>query len=127
VDTSTVKGYFSTNLESVRKDVECTFGILKKQWTILNHGFKHRDIENCEKIFITCCCIHNFLLDLMDRNNVRIGRGYPIGNDGLWLDGHTAQVDAKNETEKILSTQFGRRRLLLAKHLHIFREKGAIH
>ena len=30
------EGYFSMNLESVRKDVECTFGILKKvdpkQW-----------------------------------------------------------------------------------------------
>jgi hypothetical protein len=27
---ATLEGYFSTNLESVRKDVECTFGILKK-------------------------------------------------------------------------------------------------
>ncbi len=31
-DSSTLEGYFSTNLESVRKDVECTFGILKKRW-----------------------------------------------------------------------------------------------
>jgi hypothetical protein len=30
-DNSTVEGYFPTNLESVQKDVECTFGILKKR------------------------------------------------------------------------------------------------
>jgi hypothetical protein len=29
---STLEGYFSSNLESMRKDVECTFGILKKRW-----------------------------------------------------------------------------------------------
>ncbi len=28
-DNSTVKGYFSTNLESVRKNIDCTFGIKK--------------------------------------------------------------------------------------------------
>jgi hypothetical protein len=26
------RGYYNTNLESIRKDVECTFGILKKSW-----------------------------------------------------------------------------------------------
>lgn len=30
-------GYFSTNLEGVRKDIE-TFGILKKHWRILDFG-----------------------------------------------------------------------------------------
>jgi hypothetical protein len=35
---STLEGHFSTNLESVCKDVKCTFGILKKRWKILNHG-----------------------------------------------------------------------------------------
>ena len=39
-DNSTVEGYFLTNLESVQKDVKCTFGILKKRWKVLNHGFQ---------------------------------------------------------------------------------------
>ncbi len=39
-DKSSMEGYFSTNLESVRKDVECIFGIIKKRWRILDHGFK---------------------------------------------------------------------------------------
>ena len=29
VEIATLKGYFLANLESVQKDVECTFGILK--------------------------------------------------------------------------------------------------
>ena len=27
---ASAEGYYSTNLESLRKDVECTFGIMKK-------------------------------------------------------------------------------------------------
>ena len=34
--------YFLTNLESVRKDVECVFGILKGRWASLDQGFKYR-------------------------------------------------------------------------------------
>jgi len=60
----------------------------------------------------------------MERTDVRVGRGYPIGNDGLWLSGHTA-VDL-TETEKFLATQFGRRRALLARHLRVFRQKGQL-
>lgn len=41
-------GHFSTNLESVRKDVECTFGILKKRWRILEYGMQYRSIIKCE-------------------------------------------------------------------------------
>jgi hypothetical protein len=57
---STVEGYFSSNLESVRKDVECTFGILKKRWKILNNGLMYRNIKVCKSIFVTCCCLHTF-------------------------------------------------------------------
>ena len=88
------EGYFSTNVESVRKDVECTFGILKKRWRVLNDGLYYRDIQTCEKVFITCCCLNNFLLDLMERTNVTVGRGAPIGDDGIWLDGHTTFYSA---------------------------------
>ena len=81
-------GYFSSNLESVRKDVECTFGILKKRWRILNYGLHYRDIKKCEKIFVTCCCLHNFLVDIMEWKVKLVKRGGPIDqHDGLWLEG----------------------------------------
>jgi hypothetical protein len=66
----TEAGFFSSNIKSVRKDVECTFGIIKKRWRILNNGLFYRNIGDCEKIFVTCCCLHNFLLDLMERGDV---------------------------------------------------------
>jgi hypothetical protein len=118
----TLEGYFSSNIEGVRKDVECTFGILKKRWRVLSHGFTHRDINICEKIFVTCCCLHNFLLDLMDRSTVRVGRGYPIGDDGMWLSGNSNNVDDSCDRE--LSIKFGMRRDKLAKHLKVFKEQG---
>ena len=71
------------NIKSVRKDVECTLGILKKQWRVLNNELNYCDINICEKIFVTCCCLNNFLLDQMERNIVQVGRGVPIGNDGV--------------------------------------------
>ena len=92
---------------------------------MLNHGFKHSDIVKCEHIFITCCVVHNFLLDLMVHNQVRVGLGYPICNDGLWLSGHTVNVD-NNPTDRQLSIQFGTRRKLLANHLCVFKKKGPI-
>jgi len=61
-------------------------------WKVLYRGFKQRDIVKCEQIFIACCVLHNFLLDLMVRNHVRAGRGDPIINDRLWLDGHTVMM-----------------------------------
>ena len=58
-------------------------------------------------------------------NNVRVGRGYPTGNNGVWLDGHMVNVDT-NVSEKFLPIQFGIRRSFLAKHLRGFCEKGPI-
>ena len=124
-DCASLEGYFSTNLESIRKDVECTFGILKKRWRILNDGLHYRDIQACEKIFITCCCLNNFLLDLMEGANIRVGRGAPIGDDGIWLDGHTT-FHSPYTSELALSRKFASRRALLANHLHVFRQKGTI-
>ncbi len=124
-DNSTAKGYFSTNLESVRKDVECTFGILKKQWKVLNHGFKFCKMKQCVKILIACCILHNFLINMSVQNNMRVGRGYPIGNNGVWLDGHMVNIDT-NASERFLLIKFGKRRSLLAKHLCVFCEKGPI-
>jgi hypothetical protein len=97
---------------------------MKKRWRILNNGFFQRDIEICEKIFVTCCCLNNFLLDLMEKSNIRIGRGGPMGDDGLWLSGQNT-VEAE-ETDRVLSTQFIQRRNLLVQHLHYYRQKGAI-
>jgi hypothetical protein len=63
------------------------------------------------------------MLDQMERSSVWVGRGAPMGNDGIWLDGDTVATEA---TDAALLLQFATRRLLLAKHLCILRKKGPI-
>jgi len=49
---------------------------------------------------------YNFLLlNLMERHNVRVGRGGPLENDGIWLSGNTA-TDHDLETNTILGNKF---------------------
>ena len=37
---SSQKGFFFAKIESVRKDVECVFSIIKKRWRILDYGIR---------------------------------------------------------------------------------------
>ena len=52
VKSSTPEGYFSTNLESVRKDIENVFGITKKRFKIHEYGIRYRDIRVVGKILL---------------------------------------------------------------------------
>jgi hypothetical protein len=61
-------------MESMRKDVECTFGILKKHWTILSKGVQQaKDISTADEVWKTCCAFHNMLLEV-------------DGYDKMWQD-----------------------------------------
>jgi hypothetical protein len=57
-------GYYNSNLESIMNDVECTFGILKKRWRILDYCLQYYDMKFCEMIFTIYCELHNVLLDV---------------------------------------------------------------
>ena len=54
--------YWSEFLESVRKDVERTFGILKARFVYLAHKVPHHDAETITAAMRTCCILHNWLL-----------------------------------------------------------------
>ena len=53
---------WSKLLESVRKDVERTFGVMKKRFRILKVPILFRDAAVVQDIFLTCCVLHNMLL-----------------------------------------------------------------
>ena len=55
---------FSAWLESMQKDVECTFGILKGRWRILKTGICLFGVKAADEIFLTCCFWHNWLLEI---------------------------------------------------------------
>ena len=54
---------WSNNIESVRKDIECVFGILKKRFLILKHPIRLHSPYCIQRMFVTCCVLHNILLD----------------------------------------------------------------
>ena len=54
--------HWSEWLETVRKDVECAFGILKQRFRILLNRLEFHDRDIIESIFHTCCILHNMLL-----------------------------------------------------------------
>lgn len=45
--------------ESLRKDVECLFGILKQEFAILKYGCRFSSLSLVDDIFQTCCAMHN--------------------------------------------------------------------
>ena len=60
---ATIKeGRWSEMLESLRKDVECFFGILKQMFAILKYGCRVQDQNVMDDIFFTCVAIYNQLM-----------------------------------------------------------------
>ncbi len=51
-------------LESMHKDVECTFGILKGRWRILKSGVRTYSVDSVDHIWFTCCALHSWLLEV---------------------------------------------------------------
>ncbi|CAB9526768.1 Plant transposon protein [Seminavis robusta] len=50
-------------IESFRKDSECTIGILKGRWRVLKTGIRLDGPEAADKMWLTCCALHNMLLE----------------------------------------------------------------
>jgi DDE superfamily endonuclease len=74
-------------LESVRKDVERTFGILKIRFRIFRAPCTYHGTETLDQIWLTCCALHNMLIevdgkDISDIDNDNDENGYDeIDND----------------------------------------------
>lgn len=50
-------------LEMTRKDVECTFVIMKGRSRVLKTGIPLHGMEACDQVWKTFCALHNILLD----------------------------------------------------------------
>ena len=86
-------------IESVRKDIECVFGILKKRFAFLKVFNRMHSQKLIDCAFVTCCIIHNILLrndgfldlDLPDLPNgvrARLKRNHNDDRgDGMWIRG----------------------------------------
>jgi hypothetical protein len=92
-------------VESVRKDVECCFGILKQRWRFFLKGIELHFQPQIEAAFFTCCILHNMLLDWDDlinpwEKNVDWKRLHPQGlknNRDLGYDDDGEETDNSQE------------------------------
>ena len=66
---------FSEWLESVRKDVECFFGILKKRWWWFRNGICYHDTDVLSGAFKTVCTLNNMIM-LFDQNSGKFDNGW---------------------------------------------------
>ena len=85
-------------LESMQKDVEWTFGILKGHWQILKTGVQLSGVDAADKIFLTCCALHNRLLEtngLTSNLKTRIPAADPFQPSSDW-DGPLGQHDPED-------------------------------
>jgi hypothetical protein len=126
-----LEDYFSSNLESVRKDVECVFGILKGRWASLDKGFKYREVKTCGEIFITCAVLHNMMLGEMVREDKppRLHRGVRLPNDGMWLEGPSEEEsysEDRNKNAAELKNAFDERRMQLCHHFRVWKDKNRV-
>jgi hypothetical protein len=74
--------FFSEWIESVRKDVECTFGILKSRFRILKNAVEYHSASVVQDIMMTCCILHNIIL-AYDKEDIDINLWE---DDVIWND-----------------------------------------
>jgi hypothetical protein len=96
VTSNTHEIRWSRWLESMRKDVECTFGILKGRWRILKAGVRIHGVDCVDDVWLTCCALHNWLLDI-DGLSGEWNNGVPVSDwegpiRGMDLEGIDAGV-----------------------------------
>lgn len=66
-------------IESVRKDIEGVFGILKSRFAILKHFNRMHHQRDVDNVFVTCCILHNMLL----KDNGYLAVDLPLYPHGL--------------------------------------------
>jgi hypothetical protein len=106
---------WSKSIESLRKVVECTFGILKQKWRPLKTGTFFGKPDTLDKLFRACCALHNLILE--QEHGVRIFHGGQHPEHDLNVSG---PYDSLSETQR--KAMFRDRRAQLALHHEVFRE-----
>jgi Plant transposon protein len=99
---------WSKNVESVRKDIEGVFGILKIRFRFLKNFNNLREQSAVDDAFTTCCILHNMMLEkdgyleedlapypagLEECLAKKFGKNKWNGLHGMWIRGDDDTVD----------------------------------
>ena len=93
---------WSSMLESLRKDVECTFGILKQRFRILQHGLTIQNFDEIDDLWFTCCALHNIILEY-DQQDIEEEELAPMDNKfrDMLKDGVDEEFEYHQDYEKL--------------------------
>ena len=81
----------------MRKDSECFFGALKGRFRSLKVGCRLRGPEACDRLFLTCVALHNYLLHYDGLDKVWInGVHLPLSREEQY-DGEFGDHDAEDQ------------------------------
>jgi len=84
----TAMSYWCEHMESERKHVECSFGILKGRFRIFKLPIQSHKFAEIDDMFVTCCILHNMCLDF-DGGDV----GWNVdGSDGEFSEDENHQT-----------------------------------
>ena len=103
VNSLIVEQRLSDWIESFRKDVECVFGILKGRFRILKTGMRLQGAVACDRIWLTCCALHNMLLEV-DGLHENWDQGFPS-------DWECSDMSSNNSSEMARMAPYAIRRL----------------
>lgn len=125
---------WSNHVESIRKDVECTFGIMKKRFAILKNKIRLHNKEDIGQVFTTCCILHNMLhandgLDDWETIQEMVGileESFVGGNERIAMRDHTYFAMQPDElgVEDEIDPDFEERRRILINHYCYLRSTG---
>ena len=144
---------FTDWIASVRKDVECFFGILKKRFRFLKCPIGLHSKEDIDNVYWTCCIIHNMILqfDGLDRlweanvnwgsinptnnaqnnNEINVGNDYNpiIHNHDTFVPTYVHDLIPESDIhsyESIEKVQHNKLKKMLANHLQIMYREGKL-
>jgi hypothetical protein len=70
-EVGTDRQKWHSHLESIRKDIERTFGSIKQRFGCLVNPITLQEDHRLEKMFNGCCVLHNIILDYNGADNWR--------------------------------------------------------
>ena len=66
---------------------------MKGRFCILRYGFKFHSIDHCDKTWLTCCALHNMLLEIDG-----LHRKWENGERSNWENCYHSQLSISNES-----------------------------
>ncbi|XP_021980465.1 uncharacterized protein LOC110876607 [Helianthus annuus] len=70
--------YYKKKQQSVRKDIERVFGVLKKRWSIIAQSSRILERSKMRTVMYTCIILHNMILE--DSGRAFCGESYDESN-----------------------------------------------